>query len=178
MDRSIQEMCMALSIREYELQCTVRSYWRFVPRQLTLDYQATNMLLLRLYSGNSFVTECEIDTSIPRDVLDIEPELPPETWVVGTYAVSTTNQGNVSVPELKLYINAVKNAASYTLTYDSQRVYTTESRPVTESFTYLTLLIASVENAIASLYDSEGEHVMDVYFDTASQELFTDVNPA
>ncbi len=35
MDRAMQEMCMGLSIREYELQCTVRSYRRFVPQQLT-----------------------------------------------------------------------------------------------------------------------------------------------
>lgn len=35
MDRTMQEMCMALSIREYELQCTVRSYQRFVPGKLT-----------------------------------------------------------------------------------------------------------------------------------------------
>ena len=35
MDRAMQEMCMALSIRDYELQCTVLSYQRFVPKKLT-----------------------------------------------------------------------------------------------------------------------------------------------
>ncbi len=97
---------------------------------------------------------------------------------MGTYAVSTTTQGGVSVSELKLRLNAVENASAYTLTYENQGVYTTERRPLTQSFTYLTLLIVSLENVTASLYDSEGGHVMDVRFDTATQELFTDVNPA
>ena len=35
MDRSMQEMCMSLSIRNYELETTIRSYQRFVPEQLT-----------------------------------------------------------------------------------------------------------------------------------------------
>ena len=35
MDRSMQEMCMSLSIRDYELKSTVRSYERFVPEKLT-----------------------------------------------------------------------------------------------------------------------------------------------
>ncbi len=148
-------------------------------RHLTLDYRDTNRLTLRLYNGDSFVAECEIDASIPRDVLDIEPEKPPpETRVVGTYAVNTTTQAGVSVSELKLHLNAVESAFSYTLTYDNQGIYTTERQPLTQSFTYLTLLIASLENVTASLYDSEGGHVMDVHFDTANQELFTDVNPA
>ena len=148
-------------------------------RHLTLDYRDTNRLTLRLYNGDSFVTECGIDASIPRDTLDIQPEKPPpETRIVGSYAVSTTTQGGVSVSELKLRLNAVENASAYTLTYENQGIYTTERRPLTESFTYLTLLIASLENVTASLYDSEGGHVMDVHFDTATQELFTDVNPA
>ncbi len=57
MDRAMQEMCMGLSIREYELQCTVRSYRRFVPQQLTelLDRAAVAEVDLgdnRRVSGN------------------------------------------------------------------------------------------------------------------------------
>lgn len=36
MDRSLQELCMSLSIRDYELSCTVRSYSRFIPHGLTM----------------------------------------------------------------------------------------------------------------------------------------------
>lgn len=34
MDRSLQEMCMSLSIRNYELESTIRSFERFVPEKL------------------------------------------------------------------------------------------------------------------------------------------------
>lgn len=34
MDRSLQEMCMSLAIRNYEIQCIIRSYSRFVPQKL------------------------------------------------------------------------------------------------------------------------------------------------
>jgi len=44
MDRSMQEMCMALSIRDYELQCTVRSYQRFVPDKLTHLLSRANVM--------------------------------------------------------------------------------------------------------------------------------------
>ena len=44
MDRSMQEMCMALSIRDYELQCTVRSYQRFVPEKLTHLLSRANVM--------------------------------------------------------------------------------------------------------------------------------------
>lgn len=36
MNRSLQELCMSLSIRNYELDCTVRSYSRFIPHGLTM----------------------------------------------------------------------------------------------------------------------------------------------
>lgn len=35
MDQAMQEMCMSLSIRNYELESTIRSYQRFVPEKLT-----------------------------------------------------------------------------------------------------------------------------------------------
>ena len=147
-------------------------------RHLTLDYQDTSELTIRLYNGGTFVDECTVDASVPRDVLDIqrqEPETETER-VIGSYAVTTAMEGGVSVSELKLTINAAENASTYTLTYGDQGIYTTEQRPVTESFTYLTLLIASLEDVTARLYDSSGEALMDVRFDTSTQELVTIVS--
>ena len=147
-------------------------------RHLTLDYQDTSELTIRLYNGDTYVDECEIDASVPRDVLDIKrQETQTETErVVGSYTVTTTMEGGVSVSELKLTINAVESAATYTLSYGDQGIYTTQERPVTESFTYLTLLIASLEDVTAKLYDGEGQPLMDLRFDTSTQELVTTVS--
>ena len=147
-------------------------------RHLTLDYRDTSELTIRLYNGDTYVDECTVDASVPRDVLDIlRQETETETErVIGSYAVTTTMEGGVSVSELKLTINAVESADFYTLTYGEQGIYTTDKRPVTESFTYLTLLIASLEDVTVKLYDRDGEELMDVRFDTSTQELVTTVS--
>ncbi len=146
---------------------------------LALDYQDTSQLTLRFYNSGTFVDECDIDASVPRDVLDIQKAETPDPAAqrsVGSYTVTTTMEGGVSVSELKLTLNAVEHAASYTLTYGDRQVYTTEKRPVTQSFTYLTLLIASLEDVTATLYDSDGNTLMQVRFEPSTQELMTAAN--
>ena len=91
--------------------------------------------------------------------------------MIGTYSVSTALQGNVSVSELKLRINAVEGAASYTLSYGEGGIYTSDPRPTTESFVYLTLLISSLEDVTLNLYDNAGEIVAQAAFNPATQEL-------
>lgn len=147
-------------------------------RHLTLDYQDDRTLVIRLYNGSAYVDECEVDAAVPRDVLDIEGEKPEEetTRVVGTYSVTETMQSGVSISELTLRINAVERAAGYTLTYGEQGIYTTEVRPLTEPFPYLTLLIASLEEVTAGLYDSEGNFLTDINFDTDTLELTAEVS--
>ena len=146
---------------------------------LALDYQDTSRLTLRFYHSGTFVDECDIDASVPRDVLDIQKAETPDPAAqrsVGSYTVTTTMEGGVSVSELKLTLNAVERAASYTLTYGDRQVYTTEKRPVTQSFPYLTLLIASLEDVTATLYDSDGNTLMQVRFEPSTQELMTAAN--
>jgi hypothetical protein len=147
-------------------------------RHLTLDYGGTSMLTIRLYNGDEYVDECEIDASVARDVLDIQDDRQSQKEetdrVVGTYTVSTTMQGGVSVSELKLRVNAVEQASTYTLSYGDQGIYTTDQRPISESFSYLTLLITSLSDVTATLYDNEGSKVADIRFDTSTQELVTD----
>lgn len=141
-------------------------------RHLALDYQETSTLLVRLYQGDTFVDECEIDTAVPRDRLDIALEkVEEEDRVIGTYSVSTTLQGNVSVSELKLRINAVEGAAAYTLSYGEGGIYTSDQRSTNESFIYLTLLISSLENVTLNLFNSAGELVAQAAFDPSTQEI-------
>ena len=143
-------------------------------RHLMLDYQDTDTLLIRLYEGESFVDECEVNAAVPRDILDIRrEEAPEEARVVGTYSVATAIQGGVSVSELKLDVNAAEGVESYTLQYGEKGIYTTERRAVRESFSYLTLMMTNLEQVTASLYDSNGIKRMDVRFDTETQELVT-----
>lgn len=146
-------------------------------RHLALDYQDTGTLLVRLYQGDTFVDECEISTAVPRDKLDIALEkVEAEDRVIGTYSVNTTLQGNVSVSELKLRINAAENASSYTLSYGEGGIYTSDPRSTNDSFIYLTLLISSLEDVTLNLFNGEGDLVVQATFDPSTQEIIIPVS--
>ena len=143
-------------------------------RHLMLDYKDTGKLLIRLYYEDEFVDECEINAAVPRDVLPIAGSAAAaQTRTVGTYQVTTGVQAGVSVSELKLTVNATEGVSSFTLHYGEQGIFTTERCAVGESFSYLTLMIASLEEVTASLYDDQGVKLLDVRFDTGTQQLVT-----
>ena len=141
---------------------------------LMLDYKDTNKLLVRLFNEGEFVDECEINAAVPRDVLGIKgSKAAADTRTVGTYSITTKMQGDVAISELKLNVRAVEGVDSFTIHYGEQGVYTTQPCSVQESFSYLTLLIASLEEVTASLYDAGGQKLMSVRFNTETQELVT-----
>ena len=142
---------------------------------LTLDYKETSALTIRLYHGDTYVDECEIDASVPRDVLDIqraEPQGETERSI-GSYTVDTTMQGGVSLSELKLSVNASEGAAYYSLSYGGSEIYTTDLRSIDERFSYLTLLISSLEDVTLQLYDRDRQPLLEARFDPSSQQLWT-----
>lgn len=143
---------------------------------LALDYQSSSEITIRLYDGDNYVTECVIDASVPRDVLPIEAASPTEAEKnpqIGTYSVDTTPLDGLSTSKLTIKLNPDVDAKSYSITYgDHGSVYTTEKLPVSESFTYLTLLIASLDDVTLSLYNSAGESVGTAFFDSSTQRIF------
>jgi hypothetical protein len=93
-----------------------------VLRHLCLDYGETGLLPVRLFNGEDFVAECEIDTTVPRDVLPVQGGVPAADTgerKAGTYTVSTTNLGNLSTSTLKLDLETGFVIKSYTLIYAS-----------------------------------------------------------
>lgn len=146
-------------------------------RHLTIDYGSTNTLTLRLYNGDTYVTECDIDASVPRARLDL-PVLQvqqPTQAVIGTYTVETAVQGSVNTSRLKLTLNASLDAAEYTITYGEKGVYTSERLAVKEEFSYLTLLISSLTDVKLNLYDTAGSLLATASFDSDTQEILADI---
>lgn len=141
---------------------------------LTMDYKDTSKLTIRLYNGDTYVDECEVDASVPRDVLPIERAAVEQTErTVGTYTVKTNVMGDTATSELTLAVNTAEGADSYTLSYGGAQIYTTEKYPMRKSFHYFTLLIASLDDVTATLYDANGEKLTDIRFDTQTQTLVT-----
>ena len=142
---------------------------------LTIDYGGSSTLVLRFYDGETYVTECEIDATVPRDVLDLgqgEVTQEGEEQLVGTYSVSTSAVGSLSTSTLTLELNDGVDAASFTITYGTGNVYTSDPTPVDEPFQYLTLLIASMDDVALEFYDGAGNLTMTGRFDTKTQSVY------
>ena len=97
-------------------------------RHLALDYKGSYTLTVRLYNGDEYVTECEIDTTVMRDVLPIESaqeETTAQEQQCGTYQVDTVSLGSVSTSTLTLSFDATVGAAYYRLeSAEGASVYT------------------------------------------------------
>ena len=144
---------------------------------MALDIKDDAAMLIRFYNGDEFVCECEIDASVPRDVLPIESTTPPEPVPVqlGTYSAETSPVGSISKSKLTLKLNGDVDAATFTINYgDHGTVYTSEKQSVKEPLSYLTILIASLGDVTLNLYNEGGEQTYTAHFDTDAQTIIAD----
>lgn len=142
---------------------------------LTLDYGGDSILTLRFYDGESYVSQCEIDATVPRDVLQLEGEhaaAPVQEAPAGSYEISTSSTGGISTSTLTLHVNRDLGAASYTITYGTASIYTSEHIPVEEPFHYLTILISSLEQVQLNLFDRQGGFIQTLRFEPQTQTLY------
>ncbi|MPM51135.1 hypothetical protein SDC9_97882 [bioreactor metagenome] len=143
-------------------------------RHLALDYGETNELTVRFFNDTSYVDQCVIDTSVARDVLKLKGAvIKTETEKkVGTYTVTTSSLGRVSTSALTITPDRKTGIAYFSIAYgDGKTVFTPEPVPVEDSFTYLTLLIQSLDGATLTLYDADKEKLYTGRFDTAAQTV-------
>lgn len=142
-------------------------------QHLTLDYGGGVDVTLRFYNGDDYVTECTVDATVPRDVLPLERAVPPEPEPeeLGTFTVATTALDGLSTSALTLELAPGVTAETFTITYGAGSVYTSDPTPVDSPFTYLTLLIASLDDVSLSLYDGQGALTYTAWFDTGTQTI-------
>ncbi len=143
-------------------------------RHLTLDYNGSSKLILRFYNGDDFVTESVIDASISRDILPLESQKAPEPIkeVIGSYKAETAQIGSIKKSTLKISLKPTQQAKSYSLSFGEKNVFTTEKTPVSQSFSYLDLLITSLGDVKLELYDRNGEHLKTAMFDTTEGTIY------
>jgi hypothetical protein len=134
---------------------------------LTIDYGDSNMLKVRLFDGDKFVAECEIDTSEPRGPLPIEkPKAAPESDenVIGTYWIETKVIGPVNTSVMTPTFNADLNVAAYSLSYNGQNMGEDDSTPADQGFNYLALLATDITEVEITAYDNNGDKICTGYF--------------
>ncbi|MDR1797890.1 MAG: hypothetical protein LBR44_10765 [Clostridiales Family XIII bacterium] len=146
-------------------------------RHLMLDAGDTHLLTVRLYGADGYIAECEIDTTVPRGQLPIEPEKPaeaPSERQIGTYRVATGMVGNVSTSTLSLSFDGDVPAASYLLRYGGAVIGGASEEPIPkgESFTYLTLLVGDLADVELTVLNEAGETLYKAYFKTEDATLW------
>jgi hypothetical protein len=145
-------------------------------RHLALDYADSSELTIRLYDGDKYVTECKIDATVPRAVLPIstETEGPSEEVELGTYTLTSTTIGSISTSKLTLKLSGSgAKAKKYSLEYGENGVLrTTEAMDVSEDFTYLSILVKSLDGVTLKLSDDSGNPLYTGRFDTATQTIY------
>lgn len=146
-------------------------------RHLAMDYQDSNTLTVRLYNGGTFVAECPVDTTVPRDVLPIQPAQgsnAAQEKKIGTYSVATSSRGSLSTSVLTLQPDSGLGATYYSFADSSgTKLSTGELCPVEKSFSYLTLLVKSLSDVTLTLYDGHQQILCHARLDEATQSLLS-----
>lgn len=141
-------------------------------RHLALDYGETGTLTVRLYNGDEYVDECEIDTTVPSDLLNIRGGVPQSVneRIVGGYAVNTERRSGVGMTEVSLSVNEGAGAF-YRISLNGEGLFTGALIPVDKPFRYLTLLAGSLDAVRAELYDAEQKPLYQARFEQLDQTL-------
>jgi hypothetical protein len=142
-------------------------------RQLTLDYGEDHRLTVRLYNSDEYVDECEIDTTVPSDVLKLRGGVPETSLerVAGSYAVSGNRATGAGLSELSLTVNEGEGVAFYRLSVNGVGLLNGELIPITQPFKYLSLLSLDIAGARAELFDSARAPLFTVRFEPSTMSL-------
>lgn len=140
-------------------------------RHLTLDLTGAEKVFIRLYNGDEFLDDCEIDPSVYSAKLSIKTYTVEtvENDLVGHYGVSTDDNGMMTIniiPEMDTdyaYYNIMTEDEAYLIGEDQISLK--------EDFTYLQLAESSLEDLIINFYDEGGNLEYQARFKTSDQSI-------
>ena len=137
-------------------------------RHLALDIEKTERVFIRLYDGDTFVDDCEIDPSQYTGLLTIRSysvEKEDETKV-GTYR----GEANYTLGTYTLYftLDPEETAVSYSVrTQAGAALLGGEKKPVTSGLQYLGLTENSLAELVICFYDEGDALVYEAVLDTS-----------
>ena len=146
-------------------------------RHLTLSLTGEERVFVRLYDGEEFVDDCEIDPSAYQGPLNIKDYVITKSEeakqrVIGSYEVVDRNE--IGLVEIQLKIDGVEEIQSYSIQNEAGNSLISEERkvPITDSFTYLDFLQSELENVQISCFDMSDNMKYTAYFDTLKYEVY------
>lgn len=166
-----------VDISDYELwvdgiQVGARTAANGTLRHLSLDIEGTTQVYIRLYDGERFVDDCEIDPSQYTGLLTIKSYSvkQDEDTQIGTYRGAADY--TLGTYELFFTLNPEETAASYNVrTQAGAYLLGGEKLPVGSGFQYLGLTENSLAELIICFYDESGALLYEAMLDTADQSI-------
>ncbi|MEG1942750.1 MAG: hypothetical protein RR049_02950, partial [Angelakisella sp.] len=141
---------------------------------LALDYADDAIMTVKLFRDNTYVAQGTIDARIAHGRLELEGKQapPPARKVIGEYTTETQQDGEVKTSTVTIKPDSAMKVAKYNITRnDGTPVYTGELLPIDMPFTYLTLLIPSLENVTLMLYDKDSKLIDKAAFNPAEMTI-------
>lgn len=141
-------------------------------RHLSLDLQSTQRVFVRLYNGNTFIDDCDIDPTVYSGKLNITTDytiVSNESDLVGHYGLETDSKGMMTIniiPEMDTtyaYYNIMTQEGTYLISEDKI--------PLTQDFTYLGLAQSGLEELIINFYDESQNFMYKAKFQTSDKSI-------
>lgn len=143
-------------------------------RHLGLTLDNTEKVIVRLYAGNEFVADCEIEPQMYQGKLKLNNNENSETEkqkdILGTY--SYTLNKKTKMITFKTLINKELEVTAFLLKDAfGNAVYTDAPIPVDEGLTYLSVLSEDFSNITIELYGENGTKLYTGMLDTNTKEI-------
>ncbi len=166
-----------ISISDFELwvdgvQVGERTNVSKTIRHLALDVKDVNSVFIRLYDGEDFVDDCNIDASVYSDKLTIRSYRveTTENTQIGTYTATVNSV--TGLLEINLQIQPDQGVASYNIkTGDDKYLISDKKIAAGETFRYLPAAEGSLDDLILRLYDDSGQLVCEARFNSSDQTI-------
>ena len=155
-----------------------------VIRHLELDLSQTDKTVIRLYNGDEFVADCEIDPDEYQGSLNL-----PDDTTGKTDSVDKTDSAEPEIKQLLGTYKYSRNKKTGLITFDIQpqeglniekfrlldaqgkAIYSDTPAEVGKGITYLAVLGNDLENVRAELYDKDGNKLYTARLDTKSGKV-------
>ncbi len=142
-------------------------------RHLALDTKEANKVVIRLYAGDDFVEDCEIDPTVYSGKLTVtnyHVEQKADTEAVAYYSVTTMESG---FTRITITAKDGESIAYYQIrTAEGTPLVSDTKIAVGESFQYLPAAGNSLEDLTVNLYDSSENLLYEGSFHTDDQMIY------
>lgn len=166
-----------IGVSDYELwvdnmQVGTRTAVNKTIRHLALDMEEVDRVFIRLYDGDTFVDDCDIDPSVYSEKLLITNYRIETTGSsqIGFYTAKTNSA--TGMLEFKITLNPDQMAEFYNIkTADGKYLVSDKKIPVKDKFSYLAAAEGSLEDLTICLYDKSGALLFEARPQSADQTL-------